>query len=345
MTSGDTVSRNGKDSLLVEVDRISKEFGALRAVEDVSFSVKQGEIFGLLGPNGAGKSTLIRMMTTLVLPTSGTARVDGHDVLRDQGAVRMAIGVIPQAMTSDPDLTCEENLTIHARLYGVPAVQRKPIAARLLEAVALLDRRAALAKTLSGGMRRRLEIARGLVHDPKILFLDEPTTGLDPVSRMSVWSLISKLRDTHGITLFLTTHYMDEADKLCDRVAIVDRGRIVVLDTPAALKASVPGTAVIEARIEPDRPEAVSDLGRLEGVRTVLPQGEALYRIVTDSGPQTAVGLVEFARTNHLELKSLSVQSTTLDDVFVHFTGRGIMEAEATAPEAGRTLIRRRQMK
>ncbi|HEY7791157.1 MAG TPA: ATP-binding cassette domain-containing protein [Vicinamibacterales bacterium] len=319
---------------IVEVDHITKQFGTLTAVDNVSFSVKQGEIFGLLGPNGAGKSTLIRMMTTLVPPTSGTARVAGHDVLREQEAVRMAIGVIPQAMTSDPDLTCEENLTIHARLYGVPASRRKPIAEQLLKAVDLLDRRTALAKTLSGGMRRRLEIARGLVHDPKILFLDEPTTGLDPVSRMSVWSLVSKLRDEHGLTLFLTTHYMDEADKLCDRLAIVDRGRIVVLDTPAALKASVPGAAVIEAKIEPDRPEAIQDLERLEGVRKVLPQGEALYRITSDRGPQTAVGLVELARANHLELKSLSVQSTTLDDVFVHFTGRGMTEAEAAAQPA-----------
>jgi ABC-2 type transport system ATP-binding protein len=319
---------------IVEVDHISKRFGTLQAVDDVSFSVKRGEIFGLLGPNGAGKSTLIRMMTTLVPPTSGTARVDGHDVVREQESVRMAIGVIPQAMTSDPDLTCEENLTIHARLYGVPGAKRKPIAARLLEAVDLLDRRAALAKTLSGGMRRRLEIARGLVHDPKILFLDEPTTGLDPVSRMSVWSLVSKLREEHGLTLFLTTHYMDEADKLCDRLAIVDRGRIVVLDTPAALKASVPGAAVIEARLEPDLPEAVQDLARLDGVRNVLPQGEALYRIISDRGPQTAVGLVEFARARNLELKSLAVQSTSLDDVFVHFTGRGMTEAEAAAQPA-----------
>jgi len=341
MTTGGTVPPNGGGPLIVEVDHISKQFGTLRAVDDVSFSVKRGEIFGLLGPNGAGKSTLIRMMTTLVPPTSGTARVDGHDVIRDQEAVRMAIGVIPQAMTSDPDLTCEENLTIHARLYGVPAAQRKPIAARLLEAVDLLDRRKALAKTLSGGMRRRLEIARGLVHDPKILFLDEPTTGLDPVSRMSIWSLIAKLRDTHGVTLFLTTHYMDEADKLCDRLAIVDRGRIVVLDTPAALKASVPGAAVIEARLEPDRPEAVEDLGRLAGVRTVAPQGDALYRIVTDRGPQTAVGLVEFARAHDIELKSLSVQSTSLDDVFVYFTGRGMTEAEANAPAAPAAAGRR----
>ncbi len=324
----------GPAANMVEVDHISKQFGALRAVDDVSFSVKPREIFGLLGPNGAGKSTLIRMMTTLVPPTSGTARVDGHDVTKDQEAVRMAIGVIPQAMTSDPDLTCEENLTIHARLYGVPASQRKPIAARLLESVDLLDRRTALAKTLSGGMRRRLEIARGLVHNPKILFLDEPTTGLDPVSRMSVWSLVSKLRDTEGLTLFLTTHYMDEADKLCDRLAIVDHGKVVVLDTPAALKASVPGAAVIEARIEPDRPDAVDDLGRLDGVRNVMPQGEALYRIVTDRGPQTAVGLVEFARTHNVELRSLSVQSTSLDDVFVYFTGRALTEAEEASPAA-----------
>ena len=314
---------------IVEVDRISKRFGTLLAVDQVSFSVRTGEIFGLLGPNGAGKSTLIRMLTTLVPPTSGTARVAGHDIIRDQEAVRMSIGVIPQAMTSDKDLTCEENLLIHARLYGVPANRRKAVARELLESVDLQDWRTAFARTLSGGMRRRLEVARGLVHNPKILFLDEPSTGLDPTSRMSVWELITKLRETQGLTLFLTTHYMDEADRLCDRLAIVDHGKIVALDTPAALKASVPGAAVIEARLDPDLPDALEQLERLDGVRSVMQQGNALYRIISDRGPRTAETLVELARARDIELKSLSVQSTSLDDVFAHFTGRGLAESEA----------------
>ncbi len=315
----------------IEVENITKKFGALTAVDGVSFQVKPGEIFGLLGPNGAGKSTLIRMMTTLVPPTSGHARVAGHDVEKEPDAVRDAIGVIPQNMTSDPDLTCEENLTIQARLYGIHGPRRKQIARELLDSVNLGDRLHAFARTLSGGMRRRLEIVRGIVHAPRILFLDEPTTGLDPVSRMEVWELISHLRERQGLTLLLTTHYMDEADRLCDRLAIVDRGKIVALDTPLALKSAVPGASVIEARLEPDLPDAEAILGALSNVRQVKRQGPALYRIFSDRGPNTAIDLVELARARQLELKSLSVQSTSLDDVFVHFTGRGIQDAEAFA--------------
>lgn len=320
----------------VEVDHISKRFGDLQAVNDVSFTVAPGEIFGLLGPNGAGKSTLIRILTTLIPPTSGTARVAGYDVLTDPDKVRKAIGVIPQAMTSDPDLTCEENLSIHARLYDVPASQRKQVTTHLLEAVQLGKWAKAYARTLSGGMRRRLEIARGLVHNPSILFLDEPSTGLDPASRMSVWELITQLRDEHGLTLFLTTHYMDEADRLCDRLAIVDRGQVVVLDTPVALKASVPGASVIEARLSPDLSDGQEALERLPSVRGVRPQGEALYRIFSDHGPGTAAALVELARDRNVELTSLSVQSTSLDDVFLHFTGRGLSEGSAPQPERRR---------
>ncbi len=320
----------------VEVEAISKRFGDLLAVNEVSFNVAPGEIFGLLGPNGAGKSTLIRVLTTLIPPTSGTARVAGHDVLTEPNRVRKAIGVIPQAMTSDPDLTCEENLSIHARLYDVPSSQRKQVTMRLLEAVQLEKWAKAYARTLSGGMRRRLEIARGLVHNPSILFLDEPSTGLDPVSRMSVWELITRLREEHGLTLFLTTHYMDEADRLCDRLAIVDRGQIVVLDTPAALKASVPGASVIEARLFPDLAGGQEALERLPSVRGVRPQGEALYRIFSDHGPATAAALVELARERNVELTSLSVQSTSLDDVFLHFTGRGLSEGQAPPVERRR---------
>ena len=211
------------NGVAIDVKGISKRFGTLLAVDNVSFTVPGGEIFGLLGPNGAGKSTLIRMLTTLVPPTSGTAVVAGHDIIHDPNAVRASIGVIPQNMTSDPELTCAENIGIHARLYGITGARRRQRTAELLEAVGLSDRANALAATLSGGMRRRLEIARGLVHDPQILFLDEPTTGLDPASRISVWEMITHLRAQQGRTLFLTTHYMDEADRLCDRVAIVDQ--------------------------------------------------------------------------------------------------------------------------
>ena len=320
----------------VQVNGISKRFAKLLAVDNVTFTVRSGEIFGLLGPNGAGKSTLIRMLTTLVPPTSGGAIVAGHDIIRDPNAVRSSIGVIPQNMTSDPELTCAENLGIHARLYGITGAQRRQRTNELLEAVGLRDRADALASTLSGGMRRRLEIARGLVHDPQILFLDEPTTGLDPVSRISVWEMIVRLRAEQGRTLFLTTHYMDEADRLCDRIAIVDRGRIVALDTPVALKASVPGASRIEVQFDPDLPGGAALLEALPAVQSVHSLGSATYRISSDRGPASAQELVELARTHKLELKSLSVQSTSLDDVFLHYTGHGLSEANEASAPAGR---------
>lgn len=310
----------------IEVTGISKRFGALQAVDNVSFTVRTGEIFGLLGPNGAGKSTLIRMLTTLVPPTNGTAIVAGHDIVRDPNAVRERIGVIPQSMTSDPELTCAENIGIHARLYGITGARRRQRTYELLEAVGLRDRADALASTLSGGMRRRLEIARGMVHDPQILFLDEPTTGLDPVSRVSVWEMITHLRAQQGRTLFLTTHYMDEADRLCDRLAIVDRGHIVALDTPVALKSSVPGASRIEVQFDPDLPEGAAALESLPAVQSVRSLGSAAYRISSDRGPASAQEIVELARARRLELKSLSVQSTSLDDVFLHYTGHALAE-------------------
>src|SRR6185312_9869489 len=250
----------------------------------------------------------------------------------DADAVRLKIGVIPQNMTSDPDLTCEENISIHARLYGIPRRQRRQITGELLASVGLADRAKAFARTLSGGMRRRLEIARGLVHAPQILFLDEPTTGLDPASRMSVWEMIAHLRDTRGMTLFLTTHYMDEADRLCDRIAIVDHGKIVVLDTPTALKAAVPGAAVLEVAFAPDLAKGVSDLEALAAVNRVTQQGPALYRVASDRGPAAAEEVMDLSRRQGVELRSLSVQSTSLDDVFLHFTGHGLSDHDTTVP-------------
>ena len=234
----------------IEVENIVKKYGDFTAVDDVSFNVKEGEIFGLLGPNGAGKSTLIRMMTTLIPITAGKARIAGHDVAIEPNAARRLIGVIPQALTSDLDLTIEENMSIYAKLYDVPAKERQRSIDELLELVDLTKWRDAQTKTLSGGMRRRLDIARGLVHQPKIFFLDEPTTGLDPVSRVAVWEMLGNIKEHRKLTILITTHYMDEADRLCDRIAIVDHGKLVALDAPAALKASVPGSNVIEAQFE-----------------------------------------------------------------------------------------------
>jgi ABC-2 type transport system ATP-binding protein len=225
----------------IDVRDIVKRFGDFTAVAGITFDVKAGEIFGLLGPNGAGKSTLIRMMVTLLPPTSGTASVNGFDVVKKADDVRRSIGVIPQAMTSDLELTVYENLLIFAKLYGVSRDKRERLIAELLQSVELTQWADKPVKNLSGGMRRRVEIARGLVHEPRVFFLDEPTTGLDPVSRTAVWSMLQRIKSQRDLTVLITTHYMDEADKLCDRIAIVDHGTLVALDSPAALKASIPG--------------------------------------------------------------------------------------------------------
>ncbi|HZU21838.1 MAG TPA: ATP-binding cassette domain-containing protein [Terriglobales bacterium] len=320
-----------KAPLAIDVVNITKRYGEFTAVDGISFDVHEGEIFGLLGPNGAGKSTLIRMMTTLLAITGGTARVAGHDVQRDPDAARRAIGVIPQALTSDLDLTVEENMSIYAKLYGVGAKQRKESIDELLELVDLTKWREAQTKTLSGGMRRRLEIARGLVHRPSIFFLDEPTTGLDPVSRVAVWEMLMKIKDTRKLTVLITTHYMDEADRLCDRIAIVDHGKLVALDTPRALKANVPGENVIEVQFTDMTPQWEQRIRTLESVASVQPEGAGMYRIMTHDGSLTTTQIVAMAIHDGVKVKSLSVQSTTLDDVFVHYTGRQLRDEVQSA--------------
>src|SRR5438105_7681766 len=279
----------------IEVKHIVKKYGEFTAVDDVSFSVKEEEIFGLLGPNGAGKSTLIRMMTTLIPITAGTARVAGHDVQKEADAARRAIGVIPQALTSDLDLTVEENLNIYAKLYDVPAKNRKATINELLSLVDLTKWRSAQTKTLSGGMRRRLEIARGLVHHPRIFFLDEPTTGLDPVSRVAVWEMLMNIKAHRNLTILITTHYMDEADRLCHRIAIVDHGKLVALDTPMALKASLPGANVIEAQFENAPADWEERLKKLSDVTSVQHEGAGMYRVLTGDGSRTTTEPVDVA--------------------------------------------------
>ncbi len=310
----------------IEVEHIVKKYGDFTAVNDISFHVSDGEIFGLLGPNGAGKSTLIRMMTTLIPITSGRALIAGHDVSREPDAARRLIGVIPQALTSDLDLTVEENLNIYAKLYDVPAKERKRSIDELLGLVDLTKWRDAQTKTLSGGMRRRLEIARGLVHHPKIFFLDEPTTGLDPVSRVAVWEMLGNIKTQRQLTILITTHYMDEADRLCDRIAIVDHGKLVALDAPMALKASVPGSNVIEAQFEKAPDDWEQRLHSLDEVTSVQHEGGGMFRVLTANGSRTTTELVEMAVQAGVPVKSLSVQNTTLDDVFVHYTGRQLRD-------------------
>jgi ABC-2 type transport system ATP-binding protein len=334
MIKGITNSGNGSapgNGVAIEVDHIVKKFGEFTAVNDVSFQVKEREVFGLLGPNGAGKSTLIRMMTTLIPITAGRALIAGHDVSKGPDDARRSIGVIPQAMTSDMDLSVEENLLIYAKLYGVPPKKREDSITELLELVDLTKWRKADVKTLSGGMRRRVEIARGLVHSPSIFFLDEPTTGLDPVSRTAVWEMITNIKAKRNLTVLITTHYMDEADRLCDRIAIVDHGKLVALDTPRNLKASIPGNDVIEAQFKNAPADWEQQLQSLPDVKSVTPEGNDMYRLATDDGSKTTTSLVEHALRSRVEVHSLQVQHTTLDDVFVHYTGRALRDAAQSA--------------
>jgi ABC-2 type transport system ATP-binding protein len=322
----------------IDVQQIVKCFGDFTAVDHISFAVEQGETFGLLGPNGAGKSTLIRMLTTLIPPTSGTALVGGVDVRDDPDGVRRVIGVIPQALTSDLELSPRENLLIFAKLYGVPRARRDRLIGELLEAVELTSWADKPVKNLSGGMRRRVEIARGLVHEPKIFFLDEPTTGLDPVSRTAVWEMLRRVKGTHDLTVLITTHYMDEADKLCDRIAIVDHGKLVALDSPLRLKTSVPGTTTIEASFGDATPDWINRLAALPGVERVT--GDAhVARLATNSGPLTTTALMTEATAAGVRVLSLAVQSTTLDDVFVHYTGRQLRDALHEPPPAERSMM------
>jgi ABC-2 type transport system ATP-binding protein len=323
-TNGGSVASDAPPA--IEVKHIIKKYGDFTAVDDVSFSVKQGEIFGLLGPNGAGKSTLIRMMTTLIPITSGSARIEGQDVAREPNSARRLIGVIPQALTSDIDLTVQENMQIYAKLYDVPAKERQSSIDELLRLVDLTKWRDAQTKTLSGGMRRRLEIARGLVHHPKIFFLDEPTTGLDPVSRVAVWEMLGNIKSQRQLTILITTHYMDEADRLCDRIAIVDHGKLVALDSPIALKASVPGSNVIEVQFENPPANWEQKLHTLDDVTSIKHEGAGMFRVLTGNGSRTTTELVEMAVHAGVAVKSLSVQNTTLDDVFVHYTGRQLRD-------------------
>ena len=321
-------------TVAIDVRGITKRFGTFTAVNGISFTVERGETLALLGPNGAGKSTLIRMLTTLMLPTEGTALVDGADIVKDPDTVRHAIGVIPQAMTSDLDLSCRENLLIFAKLYSVPRERRDKLISDLLEAVDLTKWADKEVKQLSGGMRRRLEIARGLVHEPRIFFLDEPTTGLDPVSRKSVWDMLERIKSERDLTLLLTTHMMDEADKLCDRIAIVDHGQLMALDSPIHLKAAVPGENVLEVLFSGTPADWKARVGALAAVAAVTSDGDA-YHISSTDGPATTMALLDAAARAGVTVKTLAVQSTTLDDVFVYFTGRQLHgEQAAASPDA-----------
>ena len=316
------------ESKAIEVTGLTKRFGSFTAVDNVSFDVPDGEMFGYLGPNGAGKTTLMRMLTTLVIPTGGIAKIAGFDVVTNPADVRRQIGVISQAMTSDLDLTGYENLDVYGRFYGVPARERKERIKYLLDMVGLSSRAGELVAAYSGGMRRRLEVARGLVHKPKILFLDEPSSGLDPQSRRVMWELLRQIRQESSTTMFLTTHYMEEADALCSRIAIIDTGKMIVIGSPTQLKREIPGSDIVSIALESLSDGLVSCVKALPFVRNLHVEDETL-RVYVDSGATSLPALMDAIRSSGGRILSASIHEQTLEDVFIHFTGKSIREGEA----------------
>ena len=313
----------------IEVNELIKQYGTFSALKGVSFSINKGECFGLLGPNGAGKTTLIRILTTLLKSTSGKATMMGIEVGKNNTEVRKLIGVVPQAMTSDLDLTGLENMDIYARFYNMPKKDRKARIDDLLERVGLRDRRNDLVATYSGGMRRRLEIAKGLVHKPAILILDEPTIGLDPQSRHVVWDLLTNLRKEDTLTILLTTHYMEEAEFLCERIAIIDHGEIVAIDTLEGLKQVIPTKDIVEIVIKGTAGERlIEDIKSLPIVRSII-FADGKLRISVENGAQAIPLLLDKIETSGGKATSILLKQQTLEDVFIHFTGSPIREEEA----------------
>lgn len=313
----------------IEIDNLVKKYGELTALDGISLDIPEGDFFGLLGPNGAGKTTLIRILTTLLRPTSGSARIMGRDVVKDSNGVRNLIGVVPQAMTSDLDLTGLETMDIYARFYGMPRKERKERTDELLSMVGLRERAKDLVATYSGGMRRRLEIARGLVHKPSILILDEPTIGLDPQSRHVVWELLQKFRSADKLTILLTTHYMEEAESLCDHVAIIDYGRIAALDTVEGLKKQIPQKDVVELTLNNvDMERAAQWAKALPNAAFAAVRDDVLI-VSSDKGAEMVAVLVEGLRKLGANVTKVILKQQTLEDVFIHYTGRPIREEEA----------------
>jgi ABC-2 type transport system ATP-binding protein len=320
--------------MIIEVDGLAKSFGELEAVKGVTFGVEPGEIFGFLGPNGAGKTTTINMLCTLLNPTAGSATVNGFDVRHQRSDVRRSIGLVFQQTTLDEYLSAEQNLMFHAHAYGIPADLRDKRMTELLEIVDLADRRKGSVRTFSGGMKRRLEIARGLLHHPKVLFLDEPTLGLDPQTRRLIWDYLLKLREQEGLTIFLTTHYMDEAEH-SDRIAVIDHGLIVGLDSPDGLKRSVGGDLVTIATA--DNQAAVAEISTRYQAEATTRDGTVSFNVSNG-----AEFLPDFVRSFSQPLNSVTVRQPTLDDVFLHLTGREIRDSELDSKEQLMSMMGRR---
>jgi len=315
---------------VIEVEELSRNFGQLVAVDKVSFQVAKGEIFGFLGPNGAGKTTTINMLCTLLTPSSGKAMVNGYDVVKQQAKVRRSIGLVFQEPTLDEYLTAEQNLRFHAYAYKVPREEREKRINELLELVELSDRRQSKVSTFSGGMKRRLEMARGLLHSPQILFLDEPTLGLDPQNRRHIWDHILSLRQKNNLTIFLTTHYMDEAEN-CDHITIIDHGQIVALDTPDKLKDMVGGD-LVTLKAE-DNDAVANELREKYNLAPIIERDAIIFSV--SQGDKFLVKLMGSFQ-NHLT--SINIRRPTLDDVFLKLTGRAIRDEEASFKEQMKTM-------
>jgi ABC-2 type transport system ATP-binding protein len=309
----------------VETLDITKRFGDLTAVNKINLAIESREIFGLIGPNGAGKTTLIRMLTTVIQPTEGTARIAGYDIRENQDQVRRSIGVVSQATTLDVELTAWENMNIYAKYYGVPAETRKERIKELLEVVGLSDRANFTVGSYSGGMKRRLELVRSLIHHPRVLFLDEPTTGLDPQARSAVWEYLRGVHKKQEITVVITTHYLDEAESLCDRVAIVDYGKLMALGTPTELKRKVMGGDVVEAEVGALPNQAFEALKNSKFALEVKKRENTLTVLVR-SGAEAVPKIVELVDKNGGKIRTITLREPTLDDVFLNFTGRSIRE-------------------
>lgn len=324
----------------ITVKNLTKKFGDFTAVDKLSFNIKRGEVFGLLGPNGAGKSTTISMLSTMLKPTSGNASVNGYDIMTDEDNVRKSIGIVFQDQSLDEELTAYENMDFHGRLYRIPKATRKEKIMELLKLVELDEKKDNLVKTYSGGMRRRLEIARGLLHEPKVLFLDEPTLGLDPQTRNHLWDYIEKLNREKGITIILTTHYMEEADKLCHRMAIIDRGRIIAMDTSEKLKNDIGGDVITITSSEAEQLyQVVESLPEIKSIEL----HDSTLTIALQKAEKHIVQIVSLASTHGIPIETISIHKPTLEDVFLHFTGRTIREEEASIKDQMRMMQRVRR--
>jgi ABC-2 type transport system ATP-binding protein len=310
---------------IIETHELTKEFNGLVAVDKVTFSVERGEIFGFLGPNGAGKTTTIKMLTTLLLPTSGTAYISGFDIVREAAQVRRRIGLVPQRIVLEGDLTARENLLFHGMLYGLSRRELDAKIPELLELVGLKERADSKVRTFSGGMKRRLELVKVLVHEPEVIFLDEPTVGLDPQTRRKIWEYIQILNRERGVTIFLTTHYMEEADYLCDRICIIDYGRILDIDTPQRLKDKIGEGDIIEMEVSGKGEKFAQALEKECGCQIKKMEGNRIT-ITAKRGEYALKEIFFLADKLGVEVTSISVREPTLEDVFIHYTGRSIRE-------------------